>query len=65
MHAVSKPIFDNRTLVGFARSKAHAEKVIRHTVQVDRRARLHIWDRNTDLIDLPAGYVFAISWGTK
>jgi hypothetical protein len=60
-----KPIYDNRTLLGFARSLDHAKKIIRQTVHVNHRARLHVWDRDTDLIDLPAGFVFAISWGPK
>jgi hypothetical protein len=57
------PIYDHRTVVGFARSLDHAAKVIRRTIHVDRRARLHVWKRNASLVDLPPGFVFSIVWG--
>ena len=59
------PIYNHREIVGYAGSKASAEKIIRKTIFVDKRARLHVWERNTDIIDLPAGFVFGVSWGTK
>lgn len=59
------PIFDNRTIVGYASSIESAKRVIKKLIHVDARAKLHVFLRNTEIIDLPAGFVYSISWGTK
>ena len=59
------PIFDHRTIIGYAATLAGAAKVIHRIIDVDKRAKLHVWQRDTSIIDLPAGFVFAISWGSR
>ena len=59
------PIFDHRTVVGYASTLKGAAQKIKSIVHVDKRAKMHVWQRDTSIIDLPAGFVFAISWGTK
>lgn len=59
------PIFDHRTIIGYANNLQHARKVISKLIDVNPRSTLHVWHRNTEITDLPAGFVYAISWGTK
>ena len=58
-------IFDHRTIIGYANTLQHARKVISKLIDVSPRATLHVWHRNTDIVELPAGIVYAISWGKK
>ena len=59
------PIFDHRTIIGYASTLKGAARQIKSIVHVDERAKLHVWQRDTDIIDLPAGFIYAIAWGTK
>ena len=58
-----QPVYNNRHLLGHASTIKQAEKLIKKTIDVDKRSRLHVWQRDTSIIDLPAGFVYAISWG--
>ena len=59
------PIFDHRAVIGHASTLKGAARQIKSIAHVDEHAKLHVWQRDTSIIDLPAGFVFAISWGTK
>jgi hypothetical protein len=57
-----KPIFDNRSIIGYASTITGAAKQIRKLIDIDKRAKLHVWIRDTSIIDLPPGFVYSISW---
>lgn len=59
------PIFNHREVIGYASNLKGAVRCIERCIDVSPRARLRVWMRNTDLIDLPAGFVYSIVWGDR
>ena len=56
-----KPIFDHRTVIGYASNPKQAQKIIRKLLQtVPRGWRITVKERDTSLIDLPSGYVYSV-----
>ena len=55
-----KPIFNHRELLGYARTKKQAEKIVRNLVNVNNGWKVTVSDRDTRIIDLPEGYVYSI-----
>lgn len=55
------PIFDHRQIVGYASSAKQAEKYLRYILQHTVKGwKISVHMRNTDVIDLPAGWVYSI-----
>lgn len=59
---MKQPIFEHRQIIGYASTVKQAERVIRKTLTIHPRATLRVFQRNTELIDLPAGFVFSIAF---
>ena len=60
------PVFAYREVIGHASSKAQAIRVIRNSQTIHPKAKLHCNLRSPimqDLLQLPAGYVFSVSFG--
>ena len=58
------PIYDNRTIVGHARSIAHAKKVLARMITIPQGFTLLVWQRSDhicEILELPQGYVFSIA----
>lgn len=65
------PIFDTRdgrTIIGEASGIRSATIAIRRMITIDPRMTLHVWQRSkadidmTDILDLPDGFVYSISY---
>jgi hypothetical protein len=59
------PIWDHRMIVGYARTRKQAEKILKKEMNIHPLFNLKVFKRDTDLIDLPAGWVYAISYPYK
>lgn len=62
------PIFNNRELVGYASSIAGAKRVIAKTLDVSPVFTISVWRRSEtmqDILQLPDGYVYSVSYGAK
>jgi hypothetical protein len=58
---MSKPIYDNRTIVGYASTTKQAEKIIRGLLQnIPKGWKVTAKMRNTSIIDLPEGWVYSV-----
>lgn len=55
------PIYDHRVIVGYASSSKQAEKIVKGLLQTMPKGwRVSVKQRNTALIDLPAGWVYSV-----
>ena len=55
------PIFDNRTIVGYARSKEHARRIVAKMLQhVPAGWRIVVKERDCGIVDLPFGFVYSV-----
>ena len=56
-----KPIWNNRQLVGHAASAAAARRIVAGLLQtVPPGWKITVRERDTALIDLPAGFIFSV-----
>lgn len=65
------PVFsstDGRTVIGMANGVRSAGVLIRKAITIDPQSTLHVWQRSkadidmTDILDLPDGFCYAISY---
>jgi hypothetical protein len=55
------PIFDHRNIVGHAKTKKQAERVLRDLLQhIPIGWRITVRERDTSIIHLPAGWVYSV-----
>jgi hypothetical protein len=55
------PIYDNRLVVGYAKTKSQAEKVVFNLLQtIPKGWRVTAQMRNVEIIDLPVGWVYSV-----
>ena len=55
------PIWDNRQLIGHAASAQAAQRIVRGLLQtIPPGWKITVRERDTTLIDLPAGFVFSV-----
>ena len=55
------PIYDHRHVIGHAKTAAQAARIVRSLLQhVPAGWRVTVRQRDTSIIDLPAGWVFSI-----
>lgn len=55
------PIFDHRTIIGYASNAKQAHHIVRGMLQtIPAGWRITVRARNVDLIDLPAGWVYSV-----
>lgn len=55
------PIYDNRTIVGYAKTPKQAVRVLNKLLQtVPPKWKITVKERDTSIIDLPAGFVYSI-----
>lgn len=55
------PIYDHRTIVGYALSIKQAEKTVRNLLQtIPKGWKVDVKVRDTSIVDLPAGFVYSI-----
>lgn len=55
------PIYDNRTVVGYASTKAQAEKTVRKLLQtIPNGWKVTAKMRDTTIVDLPAGWIYSV-----
>lgn len=55
------PIYDNRRIVGYAKTTKHAEKLLKDMIQhIPKGWRITVRERDTSIIDLPPGFVYSI-----
>ena len=56
-----KPIYDNRQIIGFAKTAKQAQKTVKACLQsIPKGWKVSIAERNTDIIDLPSGWVYSV-----
>jgi hypothetical protein len=55
-------IYNHREIIGYARTTKQAERIIKRTMQITKGFKVRVWDRNTELTGLPAGFVFDVSY---
>lgn len=55
------PIYDNRMIIGYAKTQAQAKKLILSKLQtIPKGWTVSVKPRNTDIIDLPNGWVYSV-----
>ncbi len=55
------PIYDNRTIVGYASTKKQAEKTVKNLLQtIPKGWKVSARMRDTSIIDLPSGWVYSV-----
>ena len=55
------PIYNHRTIVGYAKTEKQAIRVVRGLLQfVPSNWKVTVARRNTDLIDLPSGWIYSV-----
>lgn len=55
------PIYDNRKIVGYARTAKQAQKIVASLLQHTPKGwRVSIRMRDTSIIDLPSGWVYSV-----
>jgi hypothetical protein len=55
------PIYDHRTIVGYATSPSNAKKQLKAMLQtIPNGWKLSVKERDTSIIDMPSGYVYSI-----
>ena len=62
------PIFNNRELIGYACSIVGAKRVITKAMDITRPFSVSVWRRSEtmqDILQLPDGYVYSVSYGAK
>ena len=62
------PIYNNRELIGFASSPAQAVKQVKKQLSVPACMTITAWMRSDDMcqiLGLPKGYVYSVSYSSK
>ena len=55
------PIFDNRQIIGYAKTAKQAQSMVEKMLQHTPKGwRVTVRMRNTDIIDLPAGWIYSV-----
>ncbi len=55
------PIYDNRSLVGYAKSEEQARKLLVKTLQnIPRGWKITVKQRDNTIIDLPPGFIYSV-----
>ena len=58
---IKQPMWNHRELIGYARNEKQAERIIRSKMQnIIKGWKVAIRLRDTEIIDLPAGFVFSV-----
>lgn len=56
-----QPIYDHRTVVGYAKTPKQAEKLLREMLQHTPKGwRVTVRERDTSIIDLPPGFIYSV-----
>lgn len=56
-----QPIFDNRTIIGYAKTAKQAERIVKSLLQtVPLGWKVTVRARNTDIVNLPAGWIYSV-----
>ena len=56
-----KPVYDNRMIIGYAKTQAQAKKLVLSKLQsIPKGWTVSVKPRNTDIIDLPSGWVYSV-----
>ena len=56
-----KPIFDHRSVVGYARNEKQAKKIIKDRLQsIPKGWKVSVRFRDCSIIDLPPGFVYSV-----
>lgn len=57
----AQPIFNHRTIVGYAKTPQQAQKALKGLLQnIPKDWVVDVRQRDTSIIDLPAGFVYSI-----
>lgn len=55
------PIYDNRLIIGYAKTQAQAKKLVLSKLQsIPKGWTVSVKTRNTEIIDLPVGWVYSV-----
>lgn len=55
------PIYDNRSIVGYAKTAKQAQRVVRNLLQhIPASWRITVCLRDVSIIDLPSGWVYSV-----
>jgi len=56
-----QPIYDHRTVVGYASTPKAAQKVLRGALQhIPKGWKITVRERDTSIIDLPPGFIYSV-----
>ena len=56
-----QPIYDHRTVIGYAKTSTQAKKIIKSLLQtIPKGWAVTVKERNTDIVDLPSGWVYSV-----
>jgi hypothetical protein len=56
-----QPIFDNRTIIGYAKTRASATRIVKSKLQnIPNGWIVDVQQRDTSIIELPAGWIYSV-----
>jgi hypothetical protein len=56
-----QPIFDNRTIIGYAKNRASATRIVKSKLQnIPKGWIVDVQQRDTSIIELPAGWIYSV-----
>jgi hypothetical protein len=58
---MKKPVYDHRTIVGYAATKKQAQKIVKDALPpIPKGWKITVQERNTDIIELPPGWIYSV-----
>lgn len=55
------PIFNNRDVIGYAKTAAQAARIVRGLLQtIPAGWKISVRARDTSIVDLPAGWIYSV-----
>jgi hypothetical protein len=57
-----KPIYSHREIIGYAKTVAQAKKLIAKKINVTKGFEISVFERNTEISNLPSGFVYSVSY---
>ena len=59
---IMQAIYNHREIIGYAKTVAQAKRIISKAITIPKGFKLQVFERNTELTGLPAGFVYSVSY---
>jgi len=55
-------IYNHREIIGYAKTAKQAKKIIAKTITVTKGFEIAVFERNTEITNLPSGFVYSVGY---